>query len=115
MPDSGGSGDNDRTRRRMPSVDKEISGLGPGDMRVRLTGTVVDAQGSRIVLDDGTGRVSVNFESAPDARPDQFVRVFGKVVPLDSGVEIEGEIVQDMEKLDKDLYKKIKSLKLVKE
>jgi hypothetical protein len=110
MPES-----QDSRARRMPSVEKRISGLGPGDMRVSITGTVVDMQGGRIVLDDGSGRVSVGFDSPPDAKPDQFVRVFGRVVPAEGGTEIEGEILQDMEGLDKDLFKKINSLKLDKD
>jgi uncharacterized protein YdeI (BOF family) len=109
MPDNQES---DRSRRRMPSVERRISEIRPGDMRVRLVGTVVDRQENRIVLDDGSGRVNVSFGFSPQANPKQFVRVFGRVIETGNGLEVDGEIVQNMEKLDKDLYKKINSLKL---
>lgn len=112
MPDAMES---DRTRRRMPSVVRKVSDLKPADMRVSLIGTVIDKQENRIVLDDGSGKVSVNFESVPEVKMNQFVRVLGKVVQAGEDLEIDGEIVQDMEGLDKDLYKKVNSLKLGKD
>lgn len=107
MPDDS----SDRTKRRMPSLAKRISELNQKDMRVCFMGTVVDIQGNRVVMDDGSGRVTVGFELPQKVEPNQFVRVFGRVVPVGDGVEIEGEILQDMTGLDKDLYKKINSLK----
>jgi len=104
----------DTRMRRMPSLEKRVSDLNPGDMRASITGTVVDRGEGRIVLDDGSGRINVNFESPPDVKPNQFVRVFGRVIQTEGGIEIEGEVLQDMGKLDKDLYKKISSLKLDK-
>lgn len=107
--------ENDRVRRRMPSLERRVSELQSGDMRVSLIGTVIDKQETRIVLDDGSGKVNVNFESPPEVKPNQFVRVFGRAIQAGNGLEIEGEIIQDMERLDKDLYKKVNSLKLDKD
>ncbi|UCD07338.1 MAG: replication protein RepA [Candidatus Aenigmatarchaeota archaeon] len=104
--------ENDRVRRRMPSLERKVSELQPGDMRVSLIGTVIDKQKARIVLDDGSGKVNVNFEFSPEVSLNQFVRIFGRVIQAENELEIEGEIVQDMEGLDKDLYKKVNSLKL---
>lgn len=104
--------ESDRSMRRLPSVEKRISELKNGDMRVSLIGTVIDKQENRIVLDDGTGKVNINFEVAPDVEMNQFVRVFGRVIQAGDDIEIDGEIIQDMEKLDKDLYKKVNSLML---
>lgn len=99
--------ESDRSMRRMPCVEKKVSEMKSGDMRVSITGTVIDRQGKRIVLDDGTGKVNINFESDPEVEMNQFVRVLGMIVPAGKDVEIDGEIIQDMEKLDKDLYKKV--------
>jgi len=104
--------ESDRSMRRMPSVEKKVSELKNGDMRVSLIGTVIDKQENRIILDDGTGKVNINFEIAPPVNINQFVRVFGRVVQAGDDIEIDGEIIQDMEKLDKDLYKKVNSLML---
>jgi len=46
--------ENDKVRRRMPSLERRVSELQSGDMRVSLIGTVVDKQETRIVLDDGS-------------------------------------------------------------
>ncbi len=43
-------------------------------------------------------------------KPKQLVRVFGRVIPVESGFELQGEIMQDMSDLDLDLYKKTKKL-----
>jgi uncharacterized protein YdeI (BOF family) len=109
MPDR--TPDREQARRRMPSVSKSISDLGPGDMRVSITGTVVDRGDRNMVLDDGSGRVNVSFESPIEADPNQLVRVFGRVVSMGDGIEVQGEILQDMSRLNKDLYKRINSLK----
>ena len=104
--------ESDRSMRRMPSVERRVSELKSSDMRVSLIGTVIDKQENRIVLDDGTGKVNINFEVAPSVSINQFVRVFGRVVQAGDDIEMDGEIIQDMEKLDKDLYKKVNSLML---
>jgi uncharacterized protein YdeI (BOF family) len=96
--------------RRLPSVQRKIAEIKQDDMRVRILGTVVAKNGNRIVLDDGTGRISVSFNGEPDAKIKQFVRVFGRVIPLDEGVEIQGEILQDMSGLDTELLKKLEEL-----
>ena len=41
----------------------------------------------------------------------QFVRIFGRVIQIGDGLEIEAEILQNMKMLDKDLYKKVNSLR----
>ena len=35
-----------------------------------------------------------------------IVRVFGRVIPIEGGVEISGEILQDMSNVNMELYKK---------
>jgi hypothetical protein len=109
LPDSQ---QNDRTKRRLPSIEKKISELKSGDMRVSLIGTVIDKQNNKIILDDGSGKINVDFGTEHEVKMNQFVRVFGRVLRVGEELEMDGEIVQDMEKLDKDLYKKINSLKL---
>ncbi len=96
--------------RRLPSVRKKISELKQDDMRVSLLGTVVAKNGNNIVLDDGTGRIPVVFENEASVDVKQLVRVFGRVVPLDNGIEIQGEIIQDMSGLDMDLLNKLEKI-----
>jgi len=73
-------------------------------------GTVIDRNGDRLVLDDGTGQITVTLEGA--AEVNQMVRVFGRVIPLESGFELQGEVAQDMSRLDLGLLKRVKGLRI---
>ena len=101
-------------QRRLPSTEREIASIQAGDIRVSVIGTVIDKneEGTRLVLDDGTGKVSVTLETPAEAGVNQMVRVFGRVIPLEKGVELQGELVQDMSKLDMAFVKKVKGLKM---
>lgn len=94
-------------------MEREISGIRPEDIRVTVLGTVIDknADATRLVLDDGTGKVNIVSDSPLQGQLNQMVRVFGRVIPLENGVEIQGEIAQDMSQLDLALLKRMKSLK----
>lgn len=89
--------------RRLPAIDKQISEITDKDIRVRITGSVIDKGDGFIVVDDGTGKIKVSF----DGETSDIVRVFGRVIPLENGFEINGEIIQDMSKLDLNLRKKV--------
>lgn len=93
--------------RRQAAFEKKISEISKDDVRVRLLGLVIDKKGSTIVLDDGTGSINVMFAEPVETEANKRVRVFGKVMPAEKGFEIQGEILQDMSKVDFDLYKKV--------
>ncbi len=97
-------------KRRIPSVERRVSEIMAEDMRVSLIGTVIDKQDDSIMLDDGTGKISIGFEGPVDVETDQIVRVFGRVMPIESGFELQGEIVQSMSGLDRELLKKLREL-----
>lgn len=96
--------------RRLPSLGKRISEIGKGDVRVRLLGTVIDKKDNIIVIDDGTGKINVTFEEPVKFETNQLVRVLGRVIPMEEGFEIQGEVIQDMKGVDLDLYKKVNEL-----
>jgi hypothetical protein len=97
-------------QRRMPSVKRKISEIKAEDIRVSILGTVIDKQGERIVIDDGTGKIDVAFDRVVEAEPKKLVRVFGRVIPMENGFELQGEILQDMSGLDLELYNKVRAL-----
>lgn len=99
----------DEFQRRLPSTEKAIAELRPEDIRVRIMGMVVDRQEDRLVIDDGTGRVTVSSDK-PGLELDQFVRIFGRVIPVENGLEIQGEIIQDMSRLDLESFKRYKKI-----
>ncbi len=94
----------------MPAADRKVSDIKESDMRVSVTGTVVDVKGNRLVLDDGTGKIEVSLEEAPGIEANSPVRVMGRVISTGEGLELQGEIVQDMKGLDTGLLGKVREL-----
>lgn len=87
--------------------EKYIKDLIKDDFNVAVAGMVVNKQDNSFILDDGTGQVMVyaNNEVSGD-----FVRVFGRVNTMDNNLHLQGFILQDISKVDKFLYKKVKDL-----
>lgn len=96
--------------KRSPAVTRTVADIRQEDVRVRVVGTVIDKNDNIIALDDGTGKIDVTFKEPPATEVSKKVRVFGKVVPTDSGFELDGEIIQDMTNLDMELYKQAISI-----
>jgi hypothetical protein len=93
--------------RRLPAVEKKISGINPEkDVRVRILGRVIDSSDSTLVIDDGSAKAEVVLDSESGVVMNQLVRVFCRVLPLETGFELRGEIVQDMNRLDINAYRK---------
>ena len=97
-------------KRRIPSVDRKIAEIMAEDMRVSVIGTVIDKQEDSIMLDDGSGKISIGFDNPVDVETDQIVRVFGRVMPIEGGFELQGEIVQGMSGLDREMLKRLREL-----
>lgn len=97
----------DRFRfRRLPSVARSVSSIDPEkDVRVRLLGSIIDSGNSSIVLDDGSGKAEIILDAPLGVRG--VVRVFARVLPLEGGFELRAEIVQDMNGLDLNLYRRL--------
>ena len=98
--------------RRMPSILRSVSEISSEDTRVSLIGTVIDRQDNLAVIDDGTGQINVSFEKEIEAELNKLVRVFGRVMPLEGGFELQGEIIQDMSGLDMGLLKRVNSISI---
>ena len=96
--------------RRLPSIERAVAEIRAEDGRVRVLGRVVDASDGRLVIDDGTGSVVTSFAELPKwLAPGAQVRVFGRVMAAENGVELEGELVQDMRMLDASLLKRVQA------
>jgi len=98
-------------RRRLPGIEKTIDSIQPeNDVRVRLTGTVIDVGTNSLVLDDGTGKIEVIFEEQPQVIVGQLARVIARILPLIDGFQCRGEVVQNLDGFDMDLYKRVKDI-----
>jgi len=95
---------------RRPAVPRFISEISPEDKRVAVVCTVIDKGEDYLVVDDGTGVIKVFFddrETIKRAGEYKLVRIIGRVGFMDGPV-IRGEIVQNMDGLDVEAYKKLK-------
>lgn len=93
--------------RRAPAVPRKISEIEPEkDIRVQVIGRVIDMANGTIVVDDGSAKAEIVLETNT-AEINDIVRIFARVLPLEEGYELRGEIIQDMSQLDMDLYKKV--------
>ncbi len=101
-------------KKRVASAEKRIADISPDkDIRVRILGTVLDASEGTILIDDGTGKAEVQFDSAEETASlerGQLVRVIARVLPLIDGFALRGEAVQDMGGLDLQLYKRARDI-----
>lgn len=93
--------------KRAPAVYRKIAEIEPEkDIRVRLLGRVIGKSDGMAVIDDGTGRADIVTEEF-SADTNDIVRIFARVLPLETGYELRAELVQKMDKLDLELYEKI--------
>ncbi len=92
--------------RRLPASPKKIIDINPEkDVRIRLLGKIIDKSDGTIVLDDGSTTTTIVTDATCEVN--DMVRIFARVLPLEDGFELRGEIVQNVNKLDMELYKKI--------
>lgn len=90
---------------------RRISEIKTADEQVQVVGLVVDENESGIVIDDGSGKLNVLFEDpalAEGVDVGSKVRVFGTPLNIEDTHELHAEIIQKLDKLDLDLYKRVR-------
>lgn len=93
--------------KRKPYVEKFIKDVTVKDYKVAVSGVIVNRSENSFLLDDGTGQLAVISTTIPNY---EYTRVFGKVLPLETGFELQSEIIQDLSKIDKAIHRKVKEL-----
>ncbi len=78
---------------------------------VRILGTALELREGCFTLDDGEGQIQVmaDPEKLSSIREGQRVRVIGRIFK-DPEAVLQGEIIQDMDKLDLDLHRSVRQL-----
>jgi len=94
---------------RSPYLEKDIKDISKDDINVAIAGIVIDKDEGIFTLDDGTGQINVLMNDF-NLEGKDFIRVFGNVLSLSDNLQLQGELIQDLSKIDKLLYKKVKSL-----
>ena len=90
--------------REIPAIEKDIKNIDNNDNKVRILGTVISRKDNALVIDDGTGTIDVRADKTDDISEGQKVRVFGRI----ANKTLFAEIIQDMTRLNIDLYNKAK-------
>jgi len=93
----------------MPAYkEKFINEITEKDTKIAVSGLIINKEDNLIFLDDGTGVITINMVT--DIPINSFVRVFGYLINNGEEMQIEGQIIQDLSKIDKKIYNKLKSL-----
>ncbi len=94
--------------KRQPAVPRKITDINPEtDIRVRVLGHVIDKSEGVLVVDDGTSKSEIITDEFDAFDVDDLVRIFARVLPLENGYELRAEIIQKMNSMDMELYKKV--------
>jgi len=94
-----------------PAVWRRVNDIKRKDLRVAVVGKIIDMKKDILVLDDGSGKLTVRFgeetkEALNSVRIGDQIRVFGTVLPLEKEIELNGEIIQKYD-VDKQLFNKV--------
>ncbi len=96
--------------RRKVAKPRRISEIRVGEEFVRVTGCVAYKKNSEIVLDDGSGMLTVFSDDSGmfrDVDIGSKIRVFGTPLITEGGQELKAEIVQKVDGLDLQLLEKV--------
>jgi len=88
------------TNRYIP---KKISQLTDKDSRISLIGSITQSKENSFILDDGTAKAEISFEGKLE---NKLVRVFCSIMDE----KLKSDIVQPLEGLDLNLFKKVEDL-----
>ena len=88
--------------------ERNISGIKEEDINISITGTVVNREENGFVVDDGSQSLKVLMENS--VKDNDYVRIFGKLVRSNEGLVLYGDAIQDLSKIDKFLYQKVRKM-----
>ncbi|MCD6247844.1 MAG: replication protein RepA [Hadesarchaea archaeon] len=94
-----------------PAKPRKISEIRTADERVSILGVVVDKKEAELLVDDGSGRITVVFDDpslARDVEVGSTVRVFGAPLSVADAHELHADIIQKLDKLDLKLYEEVR-------
>ncbi|MEK6932358.1 MAG: hypothetical protein AABW56_01025 [Nanoarchaeota archaeon] len=91
----------------MPAyIEKFISELNIKDSKVAVSGLIINKDENLIFIDDKTGAIAISIQT--DLPINTFVRVLGYLMTQNKEFQIQGHVIQNLNKVNKKLYNKIK-------
>ncbi len=109
MPLNIGEAGAEQRFHRAPAIPRKISEIeADRDIRVRIFGRVEEIAPPGLIISDGTRtEVVADPELTQSMKVGDKVRIFCRVLPLESGFELRAELIQDFSQLDDELYGKV--------
>lgn len=86
--------------------EKLIKDIDQSDQKVAISGYVISKDEHSIVIDDGSAEMPVFFDQL-EIPNGKYLRVFGRVINYQEGLQIQADLVQDLSNIDYELYKKV--------
>lgn len=93
--------------RKAPAIERSISEVTEDDILVRVIGTVKKPDESGFFLKDEAGEIRVEAQSRE--KEGDRVRVFARPTKINNELVLSSEIVQAVNSLNENIYKKIKT------
>ncbi len=91
-------------------IPKKISQLTSKDSRISLVGNIIQSKENSFILDDGTAKAEISFEGELKGNEGELksklVRVFCSI----ADEKLKADVVQPLEGLDLNLFKKVEDL-----
>ena len=75
---------------------------------VAISGVVVSRDDNGVFTDDGSGQIMVAISN--DIEQGRYARIFGRAVMYEGNLQIIGDILQDLNDIDKQLHNRLKKL-----
>ena len=85
-----------------------IKDLNLNNPKVSVSGIIVGKEDGSLVLDDNFGVLQIEIES--EFNIGDYVRVFGNLIEIEDKLILKGDFVQDLNKINKELHRKVKGL-----
>jgi len=85
-----------------------IKNLNLNNPKVSVSGIIVGKEDGSLVLDDNFGVLQIEIES--EFNIGDYVRVFGNLIEIEEKLILKGDFVQDLNKINKELHRKVKGL-----
>ncbi|MFH1450395.1 MAG: hypothetical protein ABIF92_00245 [archaeon] len=93
--------------RKAPAVERGVAEITEDDILVRVIGTVKESSDAGFVLQDENGSIKVDAQE--NMKKGERVRVFARPTKIGKELVLSSELIQDISKLDENIYKKIKT------
>ena len=85
-----------------------IKDLNSNNLKISVSGIIVSKEDDNLVIDDNTGVLQIEIEN--EFNVGDYVRVFGNLIEIENKFILKGDVIQDLNKINKELHKKVKGL-----